>query len=72
MKTDVIASYKSIKQTNFERKKTHFLLASCQPLTKQAGSGSVPKCHGSTALLVAVQQFYWILLKPWELQMNQC
>jgi hypothetical protein len=28
--------------------KTYFLLESCQPLTKKAGLGSVPKCQGST------------------------
>ncbi len=30
------------------------MLAFCQPLTKQAGSGSVPKWQGSPTLLVAV------------------
>jgi hypothetical protein len=39
---------------NKGNKKKTFLLASCQPLTKTAGagSGSVPKCHGSSTLMM--------------------
>jgi hypothetical protein len=45
MKTDV--KKKNNKQRNL---KTNILMASCQPLTKKAGTGTVPKCHGSTTM----------------------
>ncbi len=48
MKTDgnvPIVPSKSNKQENFE--KTYFLLASCLPLVKKAGSGSVGQWYGS-------------------------
>ncbi len=44
MKTDVYVHSKSNKRKNL--KKTYFLLASCQPLTKKAGSGC--QKYGST------------------------
>jgi hypothetical protein len=65
MKTDVNVTSKRNKQKNFE--KAYFLLASCLPLTKTAGSGaesesgsrsqwcvSVPIFHGSTTLNIAL------------------
>jgi hypothetical protein len=64
LRADVNVPLKSNKQNSLN-KKTHFLLASCQPLTSRirsririrksvqqiCGSGSAPKCHGSTTLL---------------------
>jgi hypothetical protein len=46
MKTDGSVPLKSNKQSNFE-KKNQFLLASCQPVTKNAGSGAVSQWCGS-------------------------
>jgi hypothetical protein len=43
MKTDV--NVPSKKHRN--KQKTYFLLASCQPLTKKAGTGSVRQWYGS-------------------------
>ncbi len=49
--------YYFVNSFDFLATKTYFLLASCQPLVSQScqsqwwGSGSLPKCHGSTTLV---------------------
>jgi hypothetical protein len=54
MKTDVNVHSKSNKQKTLKKKELFFVAsASCQSLTKKAESGSVPKCHGPTTLLLS-------------------
>jgi hypothetical protein len=68
MKTDVNLPLKSNKQKNFG-KRTYFLLASYQPLTKKAGS--VPICHGSTTLFGSVTH-YRLLAQRRSIRGKQC
>jgi hypothetical protein len=50
LKNDVIVPSKSNKQKNLKIK-ISFLMASWRSMTKIAGSGSTPKCHGSGTLV---------------------
>ncbi len=54
---------------NKSNKKKNFLLASRQPLTKTAGagSGSVPKCHGSTTLVMTDGLLGRTVMCAWEM-----
>ncbi len=60
-KNDLNVPSKSKKQKSY--KKHSFLLASWRSMTKKAGSGSTPKCHGSATLVCRVP-CPWIL--SWE------
>jgi hypothetical protein len=60
MKIDVNVPSKSKKQKYFEKK--NILMASCQPLAKNAGSGSAdPKCHRSTTLTLLTRSLLCFL-----------
>ncbi len=65
-------TFKSNKQKNFEEK-THFLLASCQSLTKKAGSepGSLPKCHGTTTFFGTKRRNIPSIDQPTTMQTNK-